>query len=197
MAVQITGTQIKNGAVSTTQLSDDSISTVKLQNASISSAKIQDASITSAKIGSAAINNANMFANSVITAAKMDLSGVYDYSSGTLRSGTPSGASDVATKNYVDSAVSSDIYWKEPCRVASTANINLASAPSAIDGVSLSANDRVLCKDQSTASQNGVYVWASASNAMTRATDCDSASEINGAAAFIKEGTANADQGFV
>lgn len=197
MAVQITGTQIKNGAVSTTQISDNSVSTAKLQDSSISTAKLQDSSITSAKIGTAAINNANMFANSVITAAKMDLSGVYDYSSGTLRSGTPSGASDVATKNYVDSAVSSDIYWKEPCRVASTANINLASAPSAIDGVSLSANDRVLCKDQSTASQNGVYVWASASNAMTRATDCDSASEINGAAAFIKEGTANADQGFV
>tara|TARA_B100000214_G_scaffold165481_1_gene118671 strand:- start:368 stop:2182 length:1815 start_codon:yes stop_codon:yes gene_type:complete len=197
MAVQITGAQIKNSAVSTNQLSDASVSTAKLQDSSISSAKIQDASIVSSKIGTGAINNSAMFANSVMTAAKMDLTGVYDYSSGTLRATTPSGASDVATKNYVDSAVSSDIYWKEPCRVASTANINLASAPSAIDGVSLSANDRVLIKDQSTSSQNGVYVWASAGAAMTRASDCDSASEINGAAAFIKEGSTNADQGFV
>ena len=197
MAVQITGAQIKNSAVSTNQLSDASVSTAKLQDASISSAKIQDASIVSSKIGTGAINNSAMFANSVMTAAKMDLTGVYDYSSGTLRATTPSGASDVATKNYVDSAVSSDIYWKEPCRVASTANVDLSSAPAAIDGVTLSNDDRVLIKDQSTASQNGVYVFAGSGSAMTRASDCDSASEINGAAAFIKEGSTNADQGFV
>lgn len=196
MAVQITGSQIKNLAIGSSKLSDNSVITAKIQDSQITSAKIADANITSAKIATGALNNAAFFTNSVITAAKIDLTGTFDYSSGILRSANPVGSSDVATKNYVDSAVSSDIYWKEPCRVASTANINLASAPAAIDGVTLANNDRVLVKDQTTASQNGVYVFASASSAMTRATDCDSAAEINGAAVFIKEGSTSADQGF-
>lgn len=197
MAVQITGAQIKNGAVSTSQLSDSSVTSAKIQDSQITSAKLAAASVVSSKIGTGALDTTAFFANSVISAAKIDLTGTFDFSSGTLRAGTPSGASDVATKNYVDSAVSSDIYWKEPVRVASTSNIDLASAPSSIDGVTLSTNDRVLVKDQSTASQNGLYVFAGSGSAMSRTSDCDSAAEINGAAVFVKEGSTNADQGFV
>ena len=197
MAVQITGNQIKNGAVSTSQLSDDSVTSAKIQDSQITSAKLAASSIVSSKIGTGALDTTSFFANSVITAAKANLSETWDFSSGTLRAGTPSGSSDVATKNYVDSAVSSDVYWKEPCRVASTGNVDLSSAPAAIDGITLSSNDRVLIKDQSTASQNGVYSFAGSGSAMTRSSDCDSASEINGAAVFIKEGSTSADQGFI
>ena len=162
----------------------------------MTSAKIASSAITSAKIATGALNNAAFFANSVITAAKIDLTGTFNFGSGTLQAATPSNAADVATKNYVDSAVSSDIYWKEPCRVATTANIDLANAPAAIDGVTLANDDRVLVKDQTTQSQNGVYVFAGSGSAMSRSSDCDSAAEINGAAVFVKEGSTSADQGF-
>lgn len=82
--------------------------------------------------------------------------------------------------------------WKDACRVASTANVNISSPGSSIDGISLNTNDRVLLKDQSTANQNGPYIWNGAAVAMTRAEDGDSAVELEGAVVTIEEGTANA-----
>ena len=85
---------------------------------------------------------------------------------------------------------------KQSCRVATTANVNLSTDlenGDTIDGVTLATGDRVLVKNQSTASQNGIYV-ASASGAASRATDADSSSEITaGLYTFVTEGTANAD----
>jgi hypothetical protein len=196
MAVQIKGSQIKNGGVGSTQLADDAVSTAKVANAAINSAKIADDAIVSAKISDGAIDNADYLAANVVTSAKADKSGTWDFSSGVLRAATPSGASDVTTKSYVDSAVAADVFWKSPCRVASTGNINLASAPAAVDGITLANDDRVLCKDQSTASQSGIYVFAGTGNAMSRAADADSAADLNGAASFILEGSTHADQGF-
>lgn len=89
---------------------------------------------------------------------------------------------------------------KAAVRVATTANINLASAPASIDGVTLASGDRVLVKDQTTTSQNGIYVFNGAAAAMTRAADMDSLTpidEVNGAYTFAQEGTANAGKGFV
>lgn len=89
---------------------------------------------------------------------------------------------------------------KAAVRVATTANINLASAPASIDGVTLTSGDRVLVKDQTTTSQNGIYVFNGAASAMTRAADMDSLTpidEVNGAYTFAQEGTANAGKGFV
>ena len=63
-------------------------------------------------------------------------------------------------------------------RVASTANVDIASAPSAIDGVTLTSGDRVLLKDQSTASQNGIYIFNGAGSTMTRAIDADASAEL-------------------
>ena len=73
--------------------------------------------------------------------------------------GDPASAQDAATKNYVDLAVQG-LVPKQSVRAASTANIATLSGAMTIDGVSLVAGDRVLVKDQSTASQNGVYVVA-------------------------------------
>jgi hypothetical protein len=89
---------------------------------------------------------------------------------------------------------------KQAVRVATTANINLASAPASIDGVTLSSGNRVLVKDQTLPEANGIYIFNGAASAMTRATDFDSLSpldEINGAYTFAQEGTANAGKGFV
>ncbi|MBV6442767.1 MAG: hypothetical protein EPGJADBJ_04491 [Saprospiraceae bacterium] len=83
--------------------------------------------------------------------------------------------------------------WKRAVRVATTANITL-SANQTIDGVATSTGDRVLVKNQTTASANGIYITAS--GAWTRAGDADAASEFDGQAVFVREGTANGDAVF-
>lgn len=107
---------------------------------------------------------------------------------------TPTSDTDAATKAYVD-ASRSGLDVKASCRVATTANITL-SGTQTIDGISVIAGDRVLVKNQSTASQNGIYVVAAGS--WSRATDADADAEVtSGLFTFIEEGTANADSGWV
>jgi hypothetical protein len=106
----------------------------------------------------------------------------------------PTNAQDAATKAYVDAA-RSGLDVKASVRAATTANITLSGAQT-IDGVALSAGDRVLVKNQSTASQNGIYVVAAGSWA--RATDADSDTEVTpGLFTFVEEGTVNSDSGWV
>src|SRR3954452_5091097 len=95
----------------------------------------------------------------------------------------PTSAQDAATKNYVDLAVQG-INWKPSVRVATTAAGTLASSfanGSTVDGVTLATGDRILIKNQATASENGIYVVAS-SGAPTRAADADAGTELQGAA---------------
>ncbi|GIV50615.1 MAG: hypothetical protein KatS3mg038_1136 [Candidatus Kapaibacterium sp.] len=102
----------------------------------------------------------------------------------------PIAAQDAATKAYVDSLVEG-LAWKDDVRVATTGNINIASAPSSIDGVTLSNGDRVLVKDQTDARENGIYLFNGAGSAMTRALDADTGAELNAAVVTVREGTAN------
>jgi len=100
----------------------------------------------------------------------------------------------IATKSYVD-GLKQGLDTKDSVRVATTANITL-SGTQTIDGVSVQANDRVLVKDQSTGSQNGIYV-ASAS-AWARAADADANADVTaGLYVWVEEGTANGDQGWI
>ncbi|MBO9679575.1 MAG: head decoration protein [Acidovorax sp.] len=94
---------------------------------------------------------------------------------------------DAVTKAQLDAAVQG-WKWKEPVRAATTANITLSGAQT-IDGVSAVAGDRVLVKNQSTGSANGIYLVAA--GAWSRAADFDAASELVGATVFVSEGTAN------
>lgn len=81
---------------------------------------------------------------------------------------------------------------KEPVRAASTANVSLASPGASIDGATLSSGDRVLLKDQTTASQNGIYTWLGAATALSRTADADSATDFGyGFILFVREGTIN------
>lgn len=106
----------------------------------------------------------------------------------------PTSAQDAATKAYVDS-VSTGLDVKGSVKAATTANITLTGTQT-IDGVALSVGDRVLVKDQSTGSANGIYVVAS--GAWTRATDADSSAEVTpGMFTFVEQGTVNADSGWV
>jgi len=197
MSVQISGTQIQDSAISSDKLASDSVQTAKIQNDAVSTAKIANSAITEAKLGSAAVTNAKI-ANGAVSSAKADLTGTWDFSSATLQAGTPSNASDVANKSYVDGIVGGGVYWKEPARTASTGNINLSNpGTDTFDGVQLVSGDRILVKDQSSAAENGVYDFNGSSSAMTRSDDANSADELNGLAIFVKEGSVNADQGFV
>lgn len=113
----------------------------------------------------------------------------------------PTASSDAATKNYVDTNLQG-LKPKEAVRAATTAAGTLSTDfanGQTVDGVTLATGDRILIKDQASASENGIYT-VNASGAPTRATDFDSVSpidEINGAFVPVQEGTANAGKLFV
>ena len=75
---------------------------------------------------------------------------------------------------------------KERCVAATTANITL-SAPQTIDGLAVIAGDRVLVKNQTTTSQNGIYQVNA--GAWTRTTDADVRDELVSAFVFIPHGS--------
>jgi len=106
----------------------------------------------------------------------------------------PVNPQDAATKAYVD-ASRTGLDAKESVRVATTGAITL-SATQTIDGVSVIAGNRVLVKNQSPATANGIYVVAAGS--WTRATDADSNTEVTpGMFTFVEEGTVNGLTGWV
>ena len=113
--------------------------------------------------------------------------------------GTPTDAADAATKAYVD-ALGEGLHIHASVVAATTANITLATDVEdgdVLDGVTLATGNRILVKNQSTASQNGIYVVA-ASGAPSRAADFDSPAEIDGGDfVFVTGGTANDNKGFV
>lgn len=110
---------------------------------------------------------------------------------------SPVSPTDAANMAYVDS-VAQGLDIKAAVRVASTGNINRLSPGTTIDGVTMATGDRVLLKNQITGSQNGLYVFATDTTPMTRATDADTSAEVNaGLFTFVAEGTVNADKGFV
>jgi len=119
----------------------------------------------------------------------------YNSSTGVFTANT----STLALKSYVDSQVSASAQGldvKGSVRVATTANITL-SGTQTIDGVSLSAGDRVLVKDQTDGTENGLYLVVDG-GAWTRTTDADSDSEVTaGLFTFVTEGTSYADTGWV
>lgn len=106
----------------------------------------------------------------------------------------PTAAQDAATKNYVDLTVQG-LDPKASVKAATTANIASLSGAMTIDGVALVAGDRVLVKDQTTPSTNGVYVVAA--GAWARADDLSTWAEHVAAYLFVEQGTVNADVGFL
>jgi hypothetical protein len=99
-----------------------------------------------------------------------------------------------AVKSYVDNLVTG-LNWKHSVRAATAANAALATAyenGDTVDGVTLATGDRILLKNQTTGSENGIYT-VNASGAPTRATDADTGLELVNATVLVEDGTANAD----
>jgi hypothetical protein len=112
--------------------------------------------------------------------------------------GTPSADTDAANKGYVDS-VAQGLDTKASVVAATTTNGTLATAfanGQVVDGVTLATNDRILIKNQTDATTNGIYT-VNASGAPTRSTDMNVGSEFPSAYVFVEQGTVNADTGWV
>lgn len=103
---------------------------------------------------------------------------------------TPSASTDAVNKQYVDDARAGIAGVKDPVRAASTTNVNLSAPGTSIGGVTMATNDRFLAANQTTGSQNGIYVYNGSAAAATRATDADTAGEIlDGTLVAVSEGT--------
>lgn len=183
-----------NGQLQAVSLGTDATITaagaLTIANNAVNSAKISDGSVTFAKLNSGGIStdisvsSAAGIASSQV--ARADAAKAY------------ADARYTAATQYADN-VANGLDIKDSVRVASTANVTLASAVEnndTLDGVTLATGDRILLKDQTTASENGIYVVA-ASGAPSRAADADQGDLTGGAFFFVEEGTANADNGFV
>jgi hypothetical protein len=109
----------------------------------------------------------------------------------------PTADADAANKGYVD-GVAQGLDVKDSVVATTTANGTLSTAfanGQSIDGVTLQTGDRILIKNQSTASQNGIYN-VNASGAPSRTTDMGTGSNAAGAFVFVEQGTVNAENGF-
>jgi hypothetical protein len=207
--------KIKDANVTASKLATDSVETAKIKDLNVTEAKLADGSVTSTKIANDTIVNADINTAAAIDQSKIsglttDLGNKLALAGGTMTGaiamgtnkitglGTPTDGTDAATKNYVDSAAQG-IDWKASVRAATTAAVTLASDlenGDTLDGVTLATGDRVLVKNQSTGSENGIYV-VKVSGAPDRSTDADAGAELtSNFAVFVEEGTVNADQGY-
>ena len=112
--------------------------------------------------------------------------------------GDPSASSEAATKNYVDNLVTG-LRTRVIARVASTANLVIASAlenGDVLDGVTLATGNRVLLKNQTTTSENGIYIVVATGGA-SRDPEFDIISEIAGQLILVSEGSTHADDLFL
>lgn len=109
----------------------------------------------------------------------------------------PVAGTDAANKNYVDAAIAG-LSWKQSVRAATTVNGALSTAfanGQTIDGVTLATGDRILIKNQTTQTENGIYI-VQVSGAPVRSSDANTGAELVGASVYVDQGTANADSGW-
>ena len=220
---------ITNSGVNTNQIADDAVTNAKLSTngetilgnstLTLGSTTTDIGGLTSLVVDDITINGQTL----QTTSANKDIN-INPHGTGTVK--VPSGYEDrsgfdnqsLVNKSYVDQ-VAQGLDTKPSCRAGTTADLSAtysngssgvgatltATSNGAIvlDGVSPIVNDRILVKDQTTASENGIYVVStqgdgSTAFVLTRATPEDQPSELSGGAfVFVEEGTLNANNGYV
>ena len=160
--------------------------------------------ITATMVGLGNVDNTSDANKPISTATQTALNAKLSLSGGTMTgeltlSGAPTQANHAATKAYADS-ISEGLHVHPSCVAATTANVNLSNAlenGDVLDGVTLVTGDRVLVKNQSTASENGIYI-VQASGAALRASDFNEPQEVDGGDfVFVTGGTVNDNTGWV
>lgn len=112
-------------------------------------------------------------------------------SGGTLSNlNNPTASQDAVTRDYIDI-----FHWKQPTKTASTANIPTLSGLLTLDTVALSNGDRVLVKDQTDQTQNGIYTVST--GPWTRSPDFSSGTLVGGSGVVVNQGSANGDTLFI
>lgn len=168
---------------------------VSVNAAGVATVSINAATTSTAGSMSAADKTKLDNATSAATASTLvqrDASGNAAFNMLTINN-APTAATDVVNKAYADALVQGlDI--KQSVRALATTNVASLSGPQTIDTVSLVAGDRVLLTNQTTSTQDGIYVVAA--GAWTRASDYAIGAAVAGSFMFVEEGT-NADTGWV
>ena len=220
----ITTGKLASSSVVTVKIADSAVTNAKLANDSVTigtDATALGGTITDLNgLTSVDVDNITVDGNTVSTTDTVGNLNLSPNGDGTVK--VPAGyegrttftSDSLVNKQYVDQ-VASGLDVKESVRVATTEDLSAtynngagtltadANGALAIDGVTLSIGDRVLVKDQTATTENGIYRvtntgGASAQFVLTRTPDADEASEVTGGAfTFVEEGTANADNGFV
>jgi len=143
------------------------------------------------------IRGRNNLDSADINMLKVNTSDLVEFGVQPQFNGSPNFDIDLVNRGYVLDVLAGLRDPKDACRVASTANIDLATGGLLnIDGVVVSAGDRVLVKNQTTASENGIYL--ANAGAWTRSLDADSNAEVtSGMSCLITEGLNNARKLYV
>jgi len=198
-AVSSGAVTIKDGGVANAELANSAVTvgstSISLGASATTISGVQQLNVDNLRLDGNEISSTNTDGNVSINP---NGAGTVDVNTSKIVNVTdPTSAQDAATKAYVDS-VKQALDIKDSVRVATTANITIATALNngdTLDGVTLADGDRVLVKDQSTASENGIYV---VSSSPARSTDANTSAKVtSGLFTFVEEGTTNGDNGFV
>lgn len=202
---------IKSGGVSSTQLAG-SIDATKIADGSVTSTEFQyiggltsdaqtqlNAKLVKASnlsdVASASTSRTNLGLGSIATqnAASVSITG------GSITGlSTPTNNSDAVNKSYVDDAVAG-LRTRIIAEAGTTANIDLTADlqnGDTLDGVTLATGDRVLVKDQTDATANGLYIVV-ASGTASRDPEHDTIAELSGGMIVINQGTTNDNKIFL
>lgn len=106
----------------------------------------------------------------------------------------PVNSTSLINKGYVDNLIAGLQFIDKAADAASTANVNISSAPSSLDGIAgVSGTSRWLLKNQTTGSENGVYLFNGTGSALTRATDAATGTQLANKTIPVSQGTVNSD----